>query len=636
MMGLKERAFAPLTAVSLEELVPQDHFYRHLHKVLDLSFVYDLVRERYSVAGRPSVDPVVFFKLQLVMFFEDIRSERLLMRQVADRLSVRWYVGYDLDEPLPDHSTLSKIRTRYGLDVFQRFFEAIVEHCQKAKLVWGKELYFDSTQVNANADLDSLAPRFAVEAREAIQDHLAALFAPEPETPENDEASHGDDLPPEPLPVDPTSSSPIPLPTTLSEAQHEELTTDNVARHDWIAEGGKQERDVHGRYPRTADFRISTTDPDATPMRLKGGGTHLGYHTHYVVDGGKRRIILRVLVVPGEVMDNHPMLDLLWSVLFRWRIQPKQVTGDATYGTMENLKGIEDAHIRAYIPVAEKGQRTGYYGLAQFTYDAANDQYYCPQGQVLRPAYRLEGSQEVQYRADAATCNACPVKGDCTESDRGRHVHRAFLADYLDRVKGYQQTFAYQKALRKRQVWVEPLFGEGKQWHGMRRFRLRRLWRVNCEALVIASGQNLKRLLQKRGWGRRPFPTEAMAMLPPPNEEPKPSSRHYRLNRPGVAVASLVACWAFRVFFEPQIRWFSIIAPIFLTFLLSPLIYLNTPHSSLLPIFVSFPFSDSLRAVKLICFPGSSAGSFSTGWNGFGTSQPLLIVYPLFRQAAAA
>jgi transposase len=108
MMGLKERAFAPLAAVSLEELVPQDHFYRHLHKVLDLSFVYDLVRERYSVVGRPSIDPVVFFKLQLVMFFEDIRSERLLMRQVADRLSVRWYVGYDLDEPLPDHSTRSR------------------------------------------------------------------------------------------------------------------------------------------------------------------------------------------------------------------------------------------------------------------------------------------------------------------------------------------------------------------------------------------------------------------------------------------------------------------------------------------------------------------------------------------------
>jgi hypothetical protein len=78
------------------------------------------------------------------MFFEDIRSERLLMRQVADRLSVRWYVGYDVDEPLPDHSTLSKIRLRYGLDVFRRFFEVIVNQCQQAKLVWGRELYFDS------------------------------------------------------------------------------------------------------------------------------------------------------------------------------------------------------------------------------------------------------------------------------------------------------------------------------------------------------------------------------------------------------------------------------------------------------------------------------------------------------------
>src|SRR5215469_17026413 len=72
MMGFKERAFAPVVAVSLEELVPQDHFYRHLQKVLDLSFIYDLVRESYAVTGRPSSDPVVFFKLQLVMFFEDI------------------------------------------------------------------------------------------------------------------------------------------------------------------------------------------------------------------------------------------------------------------------------------------------------------------------------------------------------------------------------------------------------------------------------------------------------------------------------------------------------------------------------------------------------------------------------------
>jgi hypothetical protein len=123
---------------------------------------------------------MVFFKLQLVMFFEGVRSERLLMRLVADRLSVLWYLGYNLGEPVPDHSSLTRIRTRYGLEVFRRFFAAIVEQCQQAGLVWGRELYFDATHVLADAALDSLVPRFAVEARAAIHAHLRALLRQDP------------------------------------------------------------------------------------------------------------------------------------------------------------------------------------------------------------------------------------------------------------------------------------------------------------------------------------------------------------------------------------------------------------------------------------------------------------------------
>src|SRR5258708_19735403 len=127
MMGTKERRFAPLINVSLEELVPQDHFYRHLERSLDLAFVREFVQETYAGKGRPSIDPIVFFKLQLVMFFEGIRSERQLMRHAADRLSVRWYIGYDLGEPLPDHSSLTPIRQRYGAHIFHPFFAPILE-----------------------------------------------------------------------------------------------------------------------------------------------------------------------------------------------------------------------------------------------------------------------------------------------------------------------------------------------------------------------------------------------------------------------------------------------------------------------------------------------------------------------------
>ena len=125
---------------------------------LDLSFVRELVAPLYANGGRPSVDPVVFFKLQLVMFFEDLRSERQLMEVVSDRLSLRWYLGYDLFEPLPDHSSLTRIRERYGLLVFRRFFERIVEECIEAGLVWGEELFFDATKVEANASMESRIP----------------------------------------------------------------------------------------------------------------------------------------------------------------------------------------------------------------------------------------------------------------------------------------------------------------------------------------------------------------------------------------------------------------------------------------------------------------------------------------------
>ena len=455
MMGRKERSFAPLINVSLEELVPQDHFYRLLERTLDLSCVREFVQETYAGKGRPSIDPVVFFKLQLVMFFEGLGSERQLMRHAADRLSVRWYVGYDLDEALPDHSSLTRIRERYGVEVFRRFFEAIVEQCQQEKLVWGKELYLDSTQVNANADLDSLTPRFAVEARAAMQAHLTALFAqedsqPEPQIAETEEASAP--TPEATSTAMVTSTVPIPLPTALSEAEHEDLASENAARHDWIAEEGRQQREVHGLYQRTSDFKVSTTDPDATPMRLKGGGTHLGYHTHYVVDGGKARIILQVLVTPSEVMDNQPMRDLIYRTRFRWKLHPRQVTGDTKYGTIENIKAPEDAGIRAYVPLPDWEERYEVWSASHFRYEPQADQYRCPQGQILHRVGQVYADGRQLYQAPASICNGCPVKGQCTTSTQGRRVYRHVGEEYLERVRTYQQTLAYQKALRKRQV----------------------------------------------------------------------------------------------------------------------------------------------------------------------------------------
>ena len=507
MLGsIKPRRLDKPIAVSLEDLVPPNHFYRHLETNLDLSFIRDWTRELYAERGRPSIDPVVFFKLQLVMFFEGIRSERKLIETASLNLAHRWYLGYTLDEVLPDHSSLTRIRQRLGVDIFQRFFERVVDLCQDTGLVWGHELYFDATKVHADAAVDSLVPRFSHEAKA----HTAALFADE--TAEEEPGATGDGrASPETSPRRPDGLLCFPA---KDDGAAPPATQATASRWKLLEERRLDpNRPPVGSYRRTTDFRVSATDPDATPMQT-GTGTALGYHDHYAVDGGKHRIVLAALVTPADVMENVPLRDLLWRVCFRRKLWPDQVTGDTTYGTVENIVAIEDAGIRAYLPLPDFDHRTPFYGRGEFVYDAARDAYRCPQGQVLPRRKTKYTEEEVVYRADAATCNACPVKAACTASDHGRIVHRSFYATYLERVRGYHTTEPYAKAIRKRKVWVEPLFAEAKDWHGLRRLRLRGLLNANIQGLLIAAGQNLKRFLAATGWGRRHAPCGSLVALP--------------------------------------------------------------------------------------------------------------------------
>ena len=203
------------------------------------------------------------------------------------------------------------------------------------------------------------------------------------------------------------------------------------------------------------------------------------------------------------------MLDLLWRRRFRWKLSPHQVTGDTTYGTVENIVAVEDEGIRAYVTLPETDKNSPMFKRRDFKWDDEREAYICPQGEVMGFSKRVYAKRVTIYRAKPRTCSACPLRAQCTTSPKGRSISRSFHEEYLDRVREYHRTEAYRKARRKRQVWVEPLFGEGKQWHGLGRFRLRRLRRVNIEAQLVATGQNLKRLMSWTGWGKRHFPRGA-------------------------------------------------------------------------------------------------------------------------------
>ncbi len=180
------------------------------------------------------------------------------------------------------------------------------------------------------------------------------------------------------------------------------------------------------------------------------------------------------------------------------------------------MAALEKAGIRAYVAIPNFDFRdTGLFGPGHFRYDPEKDLYVGPADEHLHRHAQTSGDRGTRYRAKAQACNACELKKLCTDSKNGRTVYRPRDEDYYDRVRAYRGTHPYEKALRNRKVWVEPLFAEAKDWHGLRRFRLRGLTKVNGEALFIAAGQNLKRLLSWSDWGHHPWPSGAAEVVWP-------------------------------------------------------------------------------------------------------------------------
>jgi hypothetical protein len=198
---------------------------------------------------------------------------------------------------------------------------------------------------------------------------------------------------------------------------------------------------VRWGYKRMADLRVSTTDPDASPMHQKNkSASRLGYLTHYVVDGGKARVVLGVLVTGAEVAENLPMVEMLFRSTFRWRLRPRSVTGDAAYGTRENVAAIEKAGIRAYTALPEQGKRTSLLTIEDFVYDGERDLYTCPQGEILRRQGHDRRGGYVRYAVRTSACNGCPLKSKCTNSPKGRWVSRSLDEEYLERVRAYRHS----------------------------------------------------------------------------------------------------------------------------------------------------------------------------------------------------
>jgi len=297
MRGADRQTGKLFSYASPESLVPQDHPLRAIRLLVNaaLDRLSPGFATIYADAGRPSIPPEKLLRALLLQALFTIRSERQLMSVVADRLSLRWYLGYDLAESLPDHSSLTRIRQRLGLPVFRRFFEHVVELCDQAGLVWGKELFFDGTKVRANADFDSLTPRFAQAAREHVTELFGQDAAADTEHSAEPPSGAGVALPTA-LPGDaeppaagaahdgtalplhqPDDGDAVPSAPSFSgdAATDQRLAAENQARWQLLEErrlDPQRPPSGSGGYRRITDFRVSTTDPDAAPLNKSESG----------------------------------------------------------------------------------------------------------------------------------------------------------------------------------------------------------------------------------------------------------------------------------------------------------------------------------------------------------------------------
>jgi transposase len=429
----------------LSRLVPIDHPVRRIHEVLDLSFLYKETREYYSHEGKPSIDPVVLFKLYLIGYFFGIPSERKLFREVQVNLAYRWYLGYDLDEEIPDHSIMTKSRYRFPVEVFERLFKRIIQLCKDKGLISGDYHFVDSSIIPADASRGSYRAKLKVE-----QEYLDGLSHPDESKPAFQRRAFDGNLDPEHM-------------------------------------GNRRRRD------RKNDRLESSTDPEAELITRTGKSSVPSYKAHFCVDR-KRRVILAVDGSKSTDDDMSKVHSLFTRSLFAVGKKPKIVVADSAYGGIEALKYYQDQNVQTCINPRISDNSEGRFRNTDFTVIQEGEEMQCPAGhRVKRQTNNL---YRIQFHWPKGLCNACGLKTQCTKSPYGMIIS-FYKGPYFDRARALVGSEKGKKLLRARQIIVEGVIGEAKNLHLLKRCRYRSLNRFRIQLFLTATAMNLKRLLKE-------------------------------------------------------------------------------------------------------------------------------------------
>lgn len=452
MQGKKTYQEKLFVNFQLSDHIPADNFYRRLKEQLDLRFIYSLTAEYYGTEGQKSIDPVVFIKLILVGYLENLNSDRRIISTSRLRLDILYFIDHDLGEELPWHSTLSRTRQLYGEYVFTELFKRVLKQCIDKGMISGRRQAVDGFFIKANASLDSMVEKEIMDDAITYSSELRA----------NEETAHAEALP-------------------------------SNKKNDKEGIGLKSKKSPSN------DTHYSPSDPDAKMSVKPGKPTALNYLGQVAVDTASH-MITHVQAFTAEKHDSQCLAAVIRHVkdnLLQNDIALKELIADTGYSSGDALKALEANRITGYIP--SRGpfnfERDG------FTYHPDGDYYECANGKLL--TYRgvqFDGGYFMKrYLVSRKQCNDCPLQKRCSAYRKNiTQIRETIDKPYYDRMHIRMQTPKAKRLMKLRQSTVEPVIGTLTNYLGIKRVNAKGLHQANKCLIMAAIAYNLKKMLKYR------------------------------------------------------------------------------------------------------------------------------------------
>ena len=479
MQGKKTYSEKLFASFQLSERVPKDNFYRQLNEQLDFQFLYNATSKYYGDEGQKSIDPVVFFRLILMGYLENLNSDRKIVEHASMRLDIMYFIGYDIDETLPWHSTLSRTRSLYGEDVFKILFKKVLSMCVNKGMVSGRRQAIDSAYIKANASLDSLVEKEILEDGESFADELA-----------------------------------------LNNDTKEKVTAQKKkqveAHHKWKEkeyknQPGESEKKKDGDLDEFGNMyrpkflsnhtHVSKTDPDARISVKPGKPRQLNYSAQTCVDT-RAHVITNIM---ADFSDNRDSQSLPRAIeetkknLEENDLKLEEILADTGYSSGTALRYLKENNITGYIPNfgQYKNSREG------FIYNEEKHQYECVRGnRAILPFKKLAISQDGSivkiFRSSNQYCKDCPLRAECIGKSDFKAITETIDKPLYDEMHDRLKTKKAKRLKKLRSSTVEPVLGTLINFRGMKRVWTRGIKNANKFMIGAAIAYNLKKYMNYR------------------------------------------------------------------------------------------------------------------------------------------